>query len=296
MVRSQTTRNTARPVRADPERLLSEKVTLTRERETLLITLYAKGEESRLRDSLLNDRFAASAIRRIDYDFRKLGVSRDDMIALAMRAHIFDGWTSDFIMRHSDATVLHLGCGLDSRVFRIDPPAGVRWFDLDYPEVVALRRRLYPERQGYTLIGSSVTEPSWLDDVPSGRPTMIIAEGLLMYLRPDAVPRLIKRLVAHFGHGELVFDAFSPLGLWLVSHHRSVRATGARLLWSIDDPRELEGRIPGLKLRNDLTAYDPRGYDPAQIARMSWPARLTVLFLSACPPLGRMGRLLRYQF
>ncbi|MGO4738033.1 class I SAM-dependent methyltransferase [Bosea sp. 2KB_26] len=296
MVRSQTTRNMARPVQADPEALLSEKVTLTRERETLLITLYAKGEESRLRDSLLHDRFAASAVRRIDYDFRKLGVSRDDMIALAMRAHIFDGWTSDFIMRHPDATVLHLGCGLDSRVFRIDPPTGVRWFDLDYPEVVALRRRLYPERHGYTLIGSPVTEPGWLDGVPSGRPTMIVAEGLLMYLRPDAVPRLIKRLVAHFGHGELAFDAFSPLGLWLVSHHRSVRATGAKLLWSIDEPQELEDRIPGLKLRNDLTAYDPRGYDPAQIARMSWPARLTVLFLSACPPLGRMGRLLRYQF
>ena len=296
MVRSQTTRNMARPVQADPESLLSEKVTLTRERETLLITLYAKGEESRLRDSLLHDRFAASAVRRIDYDFRKLGVSRDDMIALAMRAHIFDGWTSDFIMRHPDATVLHLGCGLDSRVFRIDPPLSVRWFDLDYPEVVALRRRLYPERQGYTLIGSPVTESGWLDDVPSGRPTMIIAEGLLMYLRPDAVPRLIKRLVAHFGHGELAFDAFSPFGLWLVSHHRAVRATGATLLWSIDEPRELEDRIPGLKLRNDLTAYDPRGYDPAQIARMSWPARLTVLFLSAFPPLGRMGRLLRFQF
>jgi hypothetical protein len=40
------------------------------------------------------------------------------------------------------ATVLHLGCGLDSRVFRIDPPPTVRWFDA-VPFLTM--RELFPE-------------------------------------------------------------------------------------------------------------------------------------------------------
>jgi len=276
--------------------MTAEKVTLTQEKETLLITLYAKGEESRLPDSLLHDHFAAEAMSRIDYDFSKLKVSRDDMIGLAMRAHILDGWTREFIAKYPKATVLHLGCGLDSRVFRIDPPPTIRWFDVDYPEVVALRRRVYPERGNYTLIGASVTEPNWLATVPSYRPAMVVAEGLFMYLGEEAVPQLLARLTRHFPGGHLAFDGFSRLGLQLVRYHRSVRATGATLRWSIDDPHQLEQRIPKLRLLTDLTAYDPNGYDPAQVARMSWPARMAVRVFAVLPAFGRLGRLLRYSF
>jgi O-methyltransferase involved in polyketide biosynthesis len=63
--------------------------------------------------------------------------------------------------------VLHLGCGLDSRVFRIDPLATVHWYDIDFPDVIELRRRLYPERHDYTLIPASVTEAGWLDAISS---------------------------------------------------------------------------------------------------------------------------------
>eukprot|EP01034_Spumella_vulgaris_P014943 gene14943-19094_t len=90
-------------------------------RETLLITLQAKAAESALPDSLLGDRFAADAMRRLGHAAPHLDVSHDMTIGIAMRAYLVDQWTQSFITRHPDATVLHLGCGLDSRVFRIDP-------------------------------------------------------------------------------------------------------------------------------------------------------------------------------
>ncbi|WP_349434418.1 class I SAM-dependent methyltransferase [Pararhizobium sp. A13] len=276
--------------------MTAEKVSLTGEKQTLLITLYAKAGESRLPDSLLQDRFAAETVRRIDYDFSRLKVDRDMMIGVAMRAHILDGWTRDFIARHPDATVLHLGCGLDSRIFRVDPAPNIRWFDVDYPEVVTLHRKLYPERDGYSLIGSSVTDPKWLADVPADRPTIVIAEGLFPYLPADEVPKLLRRLTAHLPSGELVFDGYSRLGLELISWQPSVRATGARLHWAINDPRDLERQVPRLKLQTELPAYDPEGYDPRQIARLSWAARLTILAFAAVPALGRIGWLLRFRF
>lgn len=274
----------------------TETVALTREKETLLITLWAKAGESLLPDSLLKDRFAAEAAARIDYDFARLKVNRDLMVGLAMRAHALDGWTRDFLGRHPEALVLHLGCGLDSRVFRIDPPAGVAWYDIDYPDVIALRQKLYPARDGYHLIGSSVTEPGWIAGLPRDRPTMIVAEGLLLYLPEEEVPLLLERLVQRSPGGEIVFDAYSPFGLKLIAMQPSIKATGAALRWSLDDPCELERQVPGLELVTEMTAYDPDGYDPAQIARMSWPARFTIQFFSLIPPLARIGLLLRYRF
>jgi O-methyltransferase involved in polyketide biosynthesis len=274
----------------------TETVALTQEKETLLITLWAKAGESLLPDSLLKDRFAAEAAARIDYDFARLKVDRDLMVGLAMRAHTLDGWTHEFVGNNRDALVLHLGCGLDSRVFRIDPPAGIDWYEVDYPEIIALRRRLYPARDDYHLIGSSVSEPDWLDAVPQDRPAMIVAEGLLPYLPEEEVPLLLERLVRHCASGEIVFDAYSPLGLKLIALQPSIKATGAELHWSLDDPAELERQVPGLELVTELTAYDPDGYDPAQIARMSWPARFAMQFFSLIPPLARIGLLLRYRF
>jgi O-methyltransferase involved in polyketide biosynthesis len=276
--------------------MTTEKVSLTREKETLLITLYGKGEESRMPDSLLHDHFAAEAVSRIDYDFARLKVTRDIMIGLAMRAHLFDSWTREFLARHANATVLHLGCGLDSRVFRIDPGPDVRWFDVDYPEVVALRRRLYPARRNYTLIGSSVTDLAWLDTVAATGPTLIVAEGLTPYLHRDDGFRLFERLTTQFASGELMFDAYGRLGICLVKYNPSIRATGASMHWSIEDPHEFEARIPRLTLLTVLPAYDPEGYDPRQVARMSWPARLTIRLLKAIPGFRRTGQILRYRF
>jgi O-methyltransferase involved in polyketide biosynthesis len=278
------------------DRMQTEMVSLTREKETLLITLWAKAGESLLPDSLLKDRFAAEAAARIDYDFARLKVDRDLMVGLAMRAHTLDGWTRAFLTGNRDAIVLHLGCGLDSRIFRIDPPDGIDWYEVDYPDVIALRRKLYPARDNHHLIGSSVTETGWLAAVPRDRPAMIVAEGLLPYLPEEEVPPLLERLVRHCRSGEIVFDAYSALGLKLIALQPSIRATGAVLHWSLGDTPQHEHQLPGLEQAPELTAYDPNGYDAAQIARMSWPARFAMQFFSLIPPLARIGLLLRYRF
>ncbi|MFZ6177875.1 class I SAM-dependent methyltransferase [Nannocystis pusilla] len=276
----------------------AEKVTLTAEKETLLITLLAKAGESRLPDSLLHDDDAARAVERIDYDFSKLKVDRNLMIGVSMRAHIFDGWTREFLRLHPQATVIHMGCGLDSRVFRVDPGPAVRWFDVDYPEVIALRERLFPPREGYAMIPTSVTAPGWIEALPADRPTLILAEGLMMYVGVEAAPRLIGRLLGRFREvgGELAFDGFSKRGARMILRHQAVKATGASMHWTIEDPHSLEREFPQLRLVTDYHAYDPRGYDPRQVARLSWAARVAVKLFALIPALGRISRLLRYRF
>ena len=67
---------------------------------------------------------------------------------MTVRTAQYDIWASQFLAVHQHATVIHLGCGLDSRVFRLDPGPGVEWYDVDYPAVIALREKLFPTRRG----------------------------------------------------------------------------------------------------------------------------------------------------
>lgn len=94
--------------------------------ETLLATLYGRAIDARSPHPVLGDRTAAEVLEKIDYDFRRLGLAHSSAIGVALRARYLDRWTRDFLAEHPGATVLHLGCGLDSRVQRIDPGPGVR--------------------------------------------------------------------------------------------------------------------------------------------------------------------------
>src|SRR5919202_5446559 len=99
----------------------AKKIRLTKEKETYLSTLYGKALDAAVEHPILGDRFAADAIARIDYDFRELKLPNGGEITLPLRAWHFDQWTRAFLAVNPESTVLHLGCGLDTRVYRIDP-------------------------------------------------------------------------------------------------------------------------------------------------------------------------------
>lgn len=266
------------------------KVALTGEMETLLITLHAKALDSMSANPILGDRMAENLMRRIDYDFARFTV--DVSVVVTSRAKQLDVWTRDFLAEHSDATVLHLGCGLDGRAFRIDPPASVRWYEVDQPEVIELRRRLFPVRDGCRLIASSVTDPGWLDDLPTDSPVLVIAEGLLCYLAADDVHGLLARLTGHFHSGEMVFDAYSRLGIRLARNHPSLQATGATLRWGLNNPRRLKRRVPHLTFAEAW--YPVASPDLATIADSRY--RRLCRVVNTVPTLRNLTRLLRYEF
>ena len=147
-----------------------------------------------------------------------------------MRSHYFDQACRDFLGRHPEGQVLNLGCGLDSRIYRVDPPAELPWFDLDYPEVMDLRERLYLPRAG-ALSGAAPLggRRRLAARVPRERPALVLAEGLMPYLRESQVRRLVERLVDHLGSGELLFDGYGRLGIMLLRLYPPLRETGAQV-------------------------------------------------------------------
>ncbi|WP_225729569.1 MULTISPECIES: class I SAM-dependent methyltransferase [unclassified Nocardia] len=233
---------------------------------TNLGTLYLRACESRSPRPILGDSAAAAAVNRIEYDWARMHRymrPRSNQWLVALRAARLDRWSADFLDRHPDAIVLHLGCGMDTRAFRLRPPRTVRWFDLDQPNVIALRRKLYDEREGYRMIGSSVTDTAWLDETPADRPTLIIAEGLLMYLPQAEVRALLQRLTDRFAEGEMLFDTQSPIGATLTK----LFAKGI-VEWGIRDARELALWNPRLRFLEQTSAMDGCAKIPATPMRL----------------------------
>ncbi|BCK71415.1 polyketide synthesis methyltransferase [Streptomyces libani subsp. rufus] len=265
-------------------------VQLTGEKETLLATLYGRALDSRAKDPVLGDATAAETVRRLDYDFSKLRLSPGNAAGVALRARQLDVWTARFLARHEEATVVHLGCGLDSRVQRLAPGPGVRWFDIDYPEVIALRRQLYPERAGHATIPSSVTDPAWVARIPDDRPAMIVAEGLLMYLTEADGTALLRRLMDRVPGGELAFDAFSRFAIRTQWLNRVVVKAGARLHWGTDTAG-IAALSPKLEIVENISALEIPG-----IEKLPAGSRLAARMSAKLPAVRDMARMYHCRF
>jgi O-methyltransferase involved in polyketide biosynthesis len=266
------------------------KVSLTEEKETLLATLYGRARDAKQSRPILADAMAAQTVEKLDYDFGRMKIDARVAASVAVRAKYFDSLTAAFLANFDTATVVHMAAGLDTRVWRVAPGPGIEWYDVDYPEVIELRDKLFPVREGYRTIGSSVTEAGWLEAIAPGRPTLVLAEGLTMYLRPEAGHELMRRLSDRFAKGTIAFDAFNRFGIRMQKLNPAVRGSGATLYWGIDDPHELERANPKLRLVESVNAL----YEPG-VAELPLSSRIFAKLVWPFPSLRTMGRYLRYE-
>lgn len=233
-------------------------IKLTKEKETLLIPLYGKAMDYNKHNSILRDAKAAAIVKDIDYDFASLKIQDKTNVMMTIRAKLMDDYTDQFLAYNQDVMVLHLGCGLDSRVLRIDQEAA-KWYDVDFEEVIELRKLFYEENFTRRMVASSVTEGQWIDamKMPSDQ-CLVIAEGLFMYLKEDEIKTLLERLKDKLGAYTLIFDAYSKVTAKRAGNHPSLKATGAVIQWGIDKPEELSTLVEGAVYKH--TSYFTKNY------------------------------------
>jgi O-methyltransferase involved in polyketide biosynthesis len=259
--------------------------------QTMLATLYLKALDADFDRPVLGDRYAKEAISRLDYDFREIGITARWAPLITVRTAQYDIWARQFLAVHQQCTVVHLGCGLDSRVFRLDPGPGVQWYDVDYPAVIALREQIYRTRAQYHLLATSATDLSWLDQIPADRPVLLLAEGISMYLTEDEGVSLLRRVVDRFPSGELQIDFYNRLAIKSQKAHTLVRRTGSTLHWAVDSPQDILSRVPRIRLLTAATLFDASTF-----GRASTGFRLAKGLVRTVPPLRTALQYHRYAF
>jgi O-methyltransferase involved in polyketide biosynthesis len=215
---------------------------------------------------VLRDPMAVELVSAIDFPFaERFGpVTPARAQWQALRALAFDRVVRRFLARNPGATVAALGEGLETQFWRVDD-GRVRWLSVDLPETVAIRRRFLPEPPRGALAACSATDTRWLDEVDTGMPVLVTAQGLLMYLQPAEVHALLAAVAASVPRGAIVFDAVSRR-LSERSRRGSLGAPGTyrppEWTWGIDgaERRAIAG-IAGLSRLRTLRL--PRGRGPA---------------------------------
>jgi O-methyltransferase involved in polyketide biosynthesis len=267
-------------------------VNFTGAAETMLATLLARALDADADKPILGDTFAKELVSRIDYDWRNTGVTARNASAGTVRSLYFDNWAREFIAVHDRAVVLHLGCGLDDRAFRLDPGPDIEWYDVDYPDVIALVKQLYPAHEHYHPVPASVTDPAWLSAIPGDRPALLIAEGLTYYLTRDDGVALLRRVVEHFQSGELHFDVCNWLGIKLQKINPVVRRSGSTLHWAINQPDDILHAVPGVRLLSTISVFDTNEF--RELPNSGYRALGRIM--TAVPTLRKVSQLHRYAF
>jgi len=251
--------------------------------ETLIIPLYFRAVESQRPDALVKDEKAVELVKQLDYDFSKLKRLSSEQLTVLVRQKVFDQCVRAFLVEHPNGVVVDIGCGLNTRFYRVDNGL-VEWYDLDLPQVIALRKRFLDETSRCHFIGCSVLDTSWMDIVGerTERGFLFLAEGVLPYFEETEVRRLMLMLTERFPGAELVFDAMSPFFIKVHNLQLSFSKVEARLRWGLKHSKGLEGWVPGIRL---LSTW---GYFDQPEPRLGW-LRLLRLF----PPMGAW--ILRYR-
>ena len=176
-------------------------------------------------EPLLDDPWADPLVRAVGIDrFIKLvdgeiGPADDSPLnrtnmreQIAVRTRFFD----DFFVQATGSGIRQaviLASGLDTRAYRLPWPAGTIVYEIDQPEVIEFKTRTLAGLGAEPTAVRRTVAIDLRDDWPSaltgagldpGQPTAWSAEGLLVYLPPDAQDRLFDNIVALSAPGSAI--------------------------------------------------------------------------------------------
>ncbi len=244
--------------------------------ETGLLTMFCRVIESRSENPIIVDEIAVEAAEKLDAILershskllRQLVTRKLDrrvVVHIALRTQKYDVYALEFLQKHSDAVIVNLGCGMDTRFYRIDNGT-LRFIDVDLPEMIRFKRKIFDENDRYQMIAKSIFDYHWMDVVrqTKAKKVMFMAEGLFMYLDPEKVRNLVLDLRDQFPGSDLVCEVVRKQwtrGWWakMVSMKMSRRLNvgkKAGFQFGLDHAREMENWHPDIQYMDQWSYFE----------------------------------------
>jgi methyltransferase (TIGR00027 family) len=184
-------------------------------------------------DPLINDPFAAPLVRAVGIDFFTRVVDREitpadagetgdelqtETDSLAVRTRFFD----DFFINATAAGIgqaVILAAGLDARAYRLAWPPNTVVYEVDQPKVITFKTETMTRLGAEPTTERRTVSIDLRDDWPTAlresgfddtKPAAWSAEGLLMYLPPEAQDRLFDHITALSAPGSRLATEYHP--------------------------------------------------------------------------------------
>jgi len=249
--------------------------------DTALWTAAYRADESDRPDALFHDPLARRLAGERGAEIARRVKTPAVRTAVVLRTTVFDRMLIAAIRERGVDLVLNLAAGLDARPYRLDLPAGLRWVEVDMPDLIAYKVPLLDgetprctlERVPLDLSDRTARAALFCDVADRASSVLVITEGLLSYLEPDEVASLADDLHAQPALVEWLADVPGPQVIGRVRN--------------ADDEFKEEGQARARFAPEEGTAFfEPHGWREAEFVD---------LFMEA-PKLGRdslLGRVLR---
>lgn len=231
--------------------------------ETALIPLAIKASETARTNARVRDEKAKEIIETLGVDVSKYDpfLSHEGVVA---RTIMFRDVLIKLLKKHPDALCINLGCGFDDKFSQVDN-GRLTWFDVDLPDQIAVRRKVYEDRDRCTMLDGSALESDWTAQLPKKDMNIIVMEGVLEYFSKEQVKTCLNMLCDSFGHGYLLAELHSPFLEKHGKHHDAVKHTNATFGWGTKSGREYLDLEPRMKLvlersyNEEMKKYSVRG-------------------------------------
>lgn len=209
--------------------------------KTLYIPLYGKSYVSK-KGIILDDKTAEQIWEKEGFELK--GKSKSKWLAyyMGMRSVVFDNWLKEQMAADKEAIILHIGCGMDSRINRVGA-SGHLWFDVDFPDVIKERKLYYQENEYYHMIESDARENSWIQSLPTDKNAIIVMEGVTMYFKPEELKQLLIDLTDCFKRVSILMDCYTEFAAKASKYKNPINEVGVTEVYGVDDPHALEKGI-----------------------------------------------------
>ena len=214
--------------------------------ETLVIPLFGRLVCSERFPHLFSDPEAERICGSLDYDFAEKRKKMESPAGLfgalevGQRQYDLRCEAEAYLKDHPRAAAVNLGCGLDDTFSKADNGL-CRGYNLDFPDVIAVRNELLPAGEREQNIACDLNDFSWMDAIDASDGAVFYAAGVFYYFRTADVKRLFTAMAERFPGAVLVFDSCNERGAKLMRRTwlKGAGITDVSAFFSLEDEAEL---------------------------------------------------------
>lgn len=231
--------------------------------ETALIPLAIKAEETSRKKPRIVDYKAQEIIETLGVDVSKYNAffSHEGVVA---RVIMYERELKSLIKKYPDAVCINLGCGFDEKFSHVDN-GKITWYDVDLPDQIALRRKVYKDQKRCVMLNGNALESDWTKNIPKDKMVIVVMEGVLEYFSKEQVTKCLKMLADSFKEGYLLAELIPPFAANNTKINDSVKHTKAKFGWGTKTGKEYTEVEPRMKLisehsyNEEMKKYSIRG-------------------------------------
>lgn len=239
-------------------------------------------EDAKKNRSVCNDIYAERFMDERGRDiYEPFITNKMPNISNIVRCRIIDDYVSVELKNANSVNIITIGAGFDTRPYRI---TGGNWIEIDESEIISFKDKKLPidecknplRRISINFANETLMEK--LEEVEKSLHTVIVIEGVFMYLECESIENTLKEIQRLFPKHVLFCDLMNKnfFNKFAKNVHSKLVAAGGAFTDRPDNPEntfilnqyELVERIPMFKRAGELGILWDEVKIPALVARL----------------------------